>query len=532
MISGRYKVNNRGEIMPVRDRLWLAAFLTILVILMGLVGVPAPAQVAAEAAPKPAWLQDSGTDLRIAISGEVVDERGAPVDDCRFAVSMRKQFSHSRLPVVRERNRFRFWVPVGEVDWFDIAVSVRSPDGSRTARESLPLFQLRQAATEGLKLTLKPVERFVDVTVLDHGKPVPDANVTAEIGGNPFAEATTNREGVARFAVTHRDKLSQLTAWTDDFRIGGYAFYRNPPRNPSESKYTIELERCRPQVVRLLKEEDGSPAANLRFLLTVGTGEPDFQFPGRTPECEMRTNEVGEAIYRWFPDWKTHGSYIELLDPRWVKAGEQETAADGAMVVRVRKSRFDSRKRVVGQIAVTQGSPAGFYVQVRSFQGEEEGRGDDLSAFTDEHGTFAADYLPGAKYCIQVNDIRYVSDIIDLIPCDPTAEATKSPSLTVSEGHPLEITVTSGPAKTPVSHQNVLLRTYHDFSWQEGDKTEHGSGGRHWSVKTDAAGRARAFAPIGKLTGRIFSFSDEWRPEVTVDVKPDGATKLEFHREQ
>src|SRR5262249_14875489 len=148
----------------------------------------------------------------------------------------------------------------------------------------------------------------VDVTVLDHGKPVADANVTAEIAGTPFA-GTSNAEGVARFPFMNRDKLSQLTAWTDDFRIGGYSFGRNPPRNPSEGKYTIELEKCRPQVIRLLKEEDGSPAANLRFLLTVGTGQPDFQFPGTTPECEMRTNEDGEAVYRWFPDWKTHGSY-------------------------------------------------------------------------------------------------------------------------------------------------------------------------------------------------------------------------------
>lgn len=516
-----------------------AASLTVFLVVSGLSGTPAVGQVTVSESPprpKPEWLQDSGTDLRIGISGEVVDENGAPVDDCRLAVTVRTRHGLSRLNVVKDRNRFRFWVPVGEAGWFGLSVSAWSPDGIRTAREAFPQYRIRQAANEGLKLTLKPAERYVDVTVLDHGNPVSDANVTAEVAGDPFA-ATTNLEGVARFPFTQRDQLSQLTAWTHDFRIGGYSFNRKPPRNPSGDKHTIELETCRPQVFRLLKEEDGLPAANLPFLLIVGTGEPDFQYVGRTPESELRTNEAGEAVYRWFPDWKKHGSYIEILDPRWVKAGKAgpggmtalETAADGATVVRVRKSRFDSRKRVVGQIAVSEGSPGGFHVQMRSFQGEEANHSDHLEAFTDENGMFWGSYLPGATYYVYVDDARYVSNTIDLLPWDPVADVTKSPSLTVSPGQPVEITVTSGPAKTPIPYQDVSLRTQHDFSWEEGAKTQYGIGGRQWYVTTDEAGKARAFAPPGKVTGNIFN--PDWSPKTTINVKPDGVTQLDFHRE-
>ena len=260
--------------------------------------------------------------------------------------------------------------------------------------------------------------------------------------------------GVVRFPLQYRDKLSQLTAWTNDFRIGGYSFHRDPPRDPSGSRFTIELEPCRPQIIRIINDEDKAPVPNLDFVLTVGTGAPNYQFPGKTPGCEMKTNENGEAVYRWFPDWKTHGSYVELRDPRWIKVAEEETAengeeiVDGAIVVRIKKRRLTNRKRVVGQVASTDNNVAGFFVEMKAFQGEEV-----HYAFTDENGRFAADYLPGSTYCICVNDARYVSNIIDLIPYEPVGETTHAPSLTVSEGQPVEVAVTSGPAKAPVAHQ-------------------------------------------------------------------------------
>lgn len=484
---------------------------------------------------KPAWLDGAGKDLRMKVWGEVLDEAGAPVVDCKVIVRSKTNSATTDLPVVVEKNRFYCWIPVGGPDWFSIHLQAVSADGEQVASEVLAGFQLRQAAIDGLKLTLKPPERWIFVRVVSQDRPVPDAMVVADADGIP-STVKTNESGIAKFPLRIRDKLYQLTAWTNDFRIGGYSFHRDPPRDPSGNKFTIELEPCRPQVIRIINAADNVAVPDLEFVLTVGTGAPNYQFPGHTPDCQMKTNGKGEAVYRWFPDWKKHGSYIDLRDPRWIKASKEETdkgAAgpdDGAFVVQVKKSRFENRKRVTGQVAAADGNVAGFLVEMWSFQGEEDHRSDVLYAFTDERGRFTADVLPGSTYCINVNDSRYVSNIIDLMPYDPAAEETRPPSLAISEGQPVEVVITAGPDKAPVAHQWVQLETPHEFTWREEGKIQNGRGGRRWFVTTDEQGRAQTFAlPGEKLHGSIYT--PEWRANESVDVKNEGKIRLEFHRE-
>ena len=470
---------------------------------------------------KPAWLEGSGENLRIKLSGSIRDETGAPAKNCKLNATLRTQFAGANLPVLIKGNLFQVWVPVRHSGWFNVDLSAVSADGRRVApRTGLSAFELREAAIEGLELTIKPPERFLEVTVVEKGAPIRDAFVIAEVGSATFT-SKTNDSGVSRFPLMNRDKLFRLTAWTDDFKIGGYHFNRKPTRDPSGSKFTIELEKCRPQVIRIINEETKAPIPALDFVLTVGTGPPNYQFPGRTPACEMRTNDKGEAVYRWFPDWKSHRSYIEFQDPRWVKAAHAETV-DGAIVFKLKKSRFDARKRVVGRVASTATNLAGFSVEMWSFQGEEEHRSDVLYAFTDENGTFAADYLPGSTYWIFVNDARYVSKIIDLMPYDADTKKTNTPQLEVSEGQPVEVAVTSGPAHAPLAHQSIQMETPHEV--QGG-----GHGGRRWWVTTNEQGKARTFAlPGEKLDGSIFT--PEWRAHTSVDVTTGGVARLEFHR--
>jgi len=477
------------------------------------------------AAQKPDWLEGSGKELRIRLAGTVHDETGVPVNDCRIRITQRTQHSRNKILPRVVQNGFRASVPVGDVGWFFLHVVATSKDGRRVARADIAAFELRQLAIDGLNLTLRPPERSLEVTVVDNERPVAGAHVTADIGGATF-DAETNDMGIARIPLMNRDRLSQLTAWSDDFRLGGFSFHRDPPRAPTGSRFTIELERCRPQIIWVINVEDQKPVPNLEFKLTVGTGPPDFQFPGRTPDSELRTNEKGEAIYRWFPDWKQHGSYLESLDPRWIKAEREETVG-GVLVVTAKSSRFDERKRVTGQVVSPGRSVAGLFVEMWSFQGEEEHRSDVVYGFTDENGLFAANYLPGATYCINVNDARFVSDIIDLIPFDPAEDETNSPSLTLREGQLVEVHATFGPKKTPIPYQWIQLETPHRYSWLENGKEQSGQGGRRWSVTTDAEGRAHSYAlPGHELRASIYAF--ELRKEATVKVGEEGVTRLEI----
>ena len=130
---------------------------------------PALGQVAGQQsgqhlAAKPAWLKGSGKDLQIRLAGKICDETGAPALGCKLTVALRREFGSTILPVELERNRFEVWVPVSDVNWNSINLNVASPDG-RVARERLFDFQLRQAALDGLDLTIKRPERTVEIAV-------------------------------------------------------------------------------------------------------------------------------------------------------------------------------------------------------------------------------------------------------------------------------------------------------------------------------------------------------------------------------
>jgi hypothetical protein len=272
------------------------------VVLTSLFSARALAQVAESRvvetrAAKPAWLEGAGTDLRIKLAGAIRDETGAFAKDCKLTVSLRTQFGRTNLPRLIKGNLFQVWVPLGHPRWFYVDLDAASADGQRVARRQLAPFELREAAIQGLELTVKPPERFLGVTVVDKGHPIRNAFVIAQVADATFI-SKTNDSGISRFPLMNRDKLMRLTAWTNDFKIGGYSFNRKPPRDPSGSQFTIELDKCRSQLVRIIDDANKAPIPDLPFALIVGTGPPDHQYPGRTPDCEMRTTAKGEAVYQ------------------------------------------------------------------------------------------------------------------------------------------------------------------------------------------------------------------------------------------
>ena len=100
--------------------------------------------------------------------------------------------------------------------------------------------------------------------------------------------------------------MFQLSAWTDDFKVGGFVFHRDPPRDPQADKYEIKLDKCRDQLIRFT-DTDNKPVPNFDFDLIIGTGEPNYQFIQNIPislfglTTKERPSVAGSRIGRATP---------------------------------------------------------------------------------------------------------------------------------------------------------------------------------------------------------------------------------------
>ncbi len=474
------------------------------------------------------WLRGTGDELEIKLRGEVFNTDGSPATKVDVAGTINATAQTVPLEAKIDGHSFEVWVPLNRLDWHSLWLRASAVDANPAAYKILNRYELRQAAIEGVKLSLQVPQHRISVKVTDGGKPVPEASVKASLGFDIDLWTTTDTEGIAHFDLLPGQELSSLTAWTEEPRIGGFQFSRSPPRDPKANEHEIELNKCRDQKLRFIGE-DGSPVAGLRFELYVATPPPHYNYLGMPTPSELKTNEAGEAVCRWFPDWEEIYFYATPKDAGWYVEGEP-TLTDGVAIFKLKKN--GPRKRITGQVvsAGTSTSSGGFYVHFRSFQGEREHHYSDLdSAFTNADGTFAVNVLPDATYCAYVQDAKWVGKTIDVLPYDSSVDRFTEPVLEITEGQPVEIMVTSGPHKEPVANQSVHLRRDHRYSWLENGETRHGVGGPQWWATTDASGRATTQTLPGKLTASIYS--PRWRTEQSIDVIAGEPAKISLHRE-
>ncbi len=130
--------------------------------------------LAAHAAEPPVadWLRGTGKDLQLCLHGEVVDSDGRPAKDIQLTGDLNATLSREPLKQQIDGNQFKLWVSVNRPHWFSIGLSAASANGEQVAYRSLNDYQLRQAAIEGIKLTLQRPTRQVNVKVTDQGRPV------------------------------------------------------------------------------------------------------------------------------------------------------------------------------------------------------------------------------------------------------------------------------------------------------------------------------------------------------------------------
>ena len=316
------------------------------------------------------WLRGSGKDLQLCLHGEVVDSDGRPAKDFRLTGVLHSTISDEPLKPSIAGNHFKLWVNVNKWRWFSICLSAASASGNQVAYRSLNDYQLRQAAIDGIKFTLECPTREVKVKVTDQGQPVSGANVKAELEFGVELHAATAADGVAHLRLLPRQTLSRLTAWTDDRRIGGFTFDRTPIRDPDSNEQVVELSNCREQKIRFVAE-DGAPTPGVDFVLQVATPSPNFNFIGTTAGLRMTTDAAGEAVCKWLPDWKGVYYYADIQAGLWI-IDRKAKEVNGAAVFQLKKSKV--RQQIPGLVDATGASTGagGFYVEMRSFQGERE----------------------------------------------------------------------------------------------------------------------------------------------------------------
>ncbi len=472
----------------------------------------------------PHWLRGSGENLEICLKGQVFQSDGTPADEIRITGAMNSLASNRKLEPKIEGHRFEVWIPVNQEQWYSMWLKAASTDNEVAAYKQLNASELRQAAIDGIKLTLQTPSRHVVVKVIEGGQPVVDAHVKAELGFGAELRSRAGADGTCRIGLLPEQELDRLTAWTDDRRVGGFSFNRKPTRDPDANEHVIELSKCRDQTLRFI-EEDGTPVAGIDFVIQMATAPPDYNFIGTNEHSRMTTDAAGEVTYRWFPDWDKHWFYADLNTSKWYVVGDPETA-DDAVVFKLKRSA--ERKQVEGRVISIGDSDGGFYVTLRSFQGERESHSDITTAFTDTEGKFTADVLPDATYCAYALDATWVGEIIDVIPYDSKSDQAAALDLAVLEGQPVEVFVTSGPQRKPYPNLSVSFRREHRYSWIENGEVQHGVGGPQWWTTTDDSGGAMTRTLPGQLSASVYT--PLWRTEEAVEVASGETVKIQLHR--
>jgi Thioredoxin-like len=475
------------------------------------------------------WLRGSGENLQIRLHGEVLDSNGRPATDQRITCGIHGVNSESTREPTVHGNQFDIWLPVNSANPFSLWFIARSSHNHQVAYKRVNAYELRQTAIDGLRLTLQTPSLHKRFLVQEQGRPVSGATVKIELGYGIELRALSGTDGIAHFDLLADQEISQVTAWTSDFRIGGFSFGRQPTHDPNDDEFVIELTRCRDQRMRFV-DQNNSPVAGIDFNLQIATAPPNYNFLGSNENSRMQTDQSGEVLYRWFPDWKDQYFYADLITPGWVLDSNAESGPElvgDTYVFKLKRCR--KRQQVVGHVTSTTSDVGGFYVTLESFQAEQENYVDAQSTFADADGSFRVDVLPDARYCAYVTDARWVGPIIDLIPYSPSLEQTNSPELTVSEGQEVQLLATSGPQQKPIPNLTISFQREHPFQWQENGKTQNGIGGPQWSVTTNASGRASTRTLPGKLDVSVYT--PKWRTEKKVEVLADEATSFTLHRE-
>ncbi|MEM8734685.1 MAG: M56 family metallopeptidase, partial [Planctomycetota bacterium] len=466
------------------------------------------------------WYRTEGERRFLSYRMQVLNPDGSVAKD----VNVRAR-SKEELKVTKRDGYFEFDFELQPGFQPGIRALATSEDGQLIGHHAGDYDAATHDAKNGISITLKPA-REITVQVSDDDQVIADANVGIDWTGGFETFAKTNTDGEATFRIPVGAKLQRIGAWTADHRIGGYQFARKPVRDPLAPTHQVKLHPCVQRTIRVVDDSD-RPVSNLDFELHIADLE-NYNYIPLFERGTFTTNEQGEAICDWFPDWKQMHAYIDLQGAEQWSKTQDDSFKDGVLVSRLEQNAKLKRVTVSGRVQLPEGMEHSFLVKLGSFEHPEEGRYDSLHCRTDAQGYFSVDVMPGATYCAFIVDQDWVSTYWTGIAFDPKTQDSKLVELDIMKGEPVEIVATAGPNRSPLANLTLSLRQGHDFEWIENFQRQSGSLGRQWWVTTDENGKALTYANPGEISA--WASQNDWQPRVESEVIPGEVTRLEFHR--
>ncbi len=471
----------------------------------------------------PDWIRGEGEQLELRLTGHVTRRDSGSVDGAEVRVDIDYNghvFESWHLQV--EDGRFQVWLPVNKYAWYRITVNVTCPDGARCTRTILR-HQLRELVRNGLRLNVRLPTRQVTVRVEQNGEGVAGAQVRAELSGGATLRSETDADGVVVFRMFDREQLTSLTAWSDRGLIGGYQFSRKPARDPRADTHVIAMYRCRPFEIHF-SDADGQPIEGVQFHCEVATPAPEHNFLGMPDDSTQTTSQDGIATLSWFPDIEDAHCSVDITSGGWVI----ESIERSPDRLRITAKRAVERKKLTGHISGNGRFAGGFNVRLGSFQAERESGIDYVYSFSDASGRFSAEVLPDTTYAVFLEDEKWVTDAMDLIPFDSRTGKQESVELVLSEGIPVRITLTQGNDRRPIPGAWFNIDSLHEFTWVEDGEVRSGVLARSVSTWTNAQGVIETVAPEGLLETTVYLH--DWSAVQTVHVKRGHEHVISFHR--
>jgi beta-lactamase regulating signal transducer with metallopeptidase domain len=404
----------------------------------------------------------------------------------------------------------------------NMLLHARTTDSAFQATVLVQRHQLLSMSLGGIRASMEKA-KTIECKVVDNDIPVADAIVHLRTIDQLMFQARTDHVGVVKIQIPNAGLIGSIRAHTHDGRLASLNLVSERTSKKLELEHRLELFQCQKHKIRAT-DENGSPVPNLRVVLMCSDAKDSWILEDGL--FESTTDQQGEAVFEYQPKLPNGRSLIRLSSNLFF-VRDSKVKDEGMTEVSIRP--YTALQKAECHIELPDGCPEGLLVRGSSFQSAKEHMNTEFFSRVDKNGRFEVQVVPGYTYVVHIEDANWVSPAWHGVIIDPEAGVLNSPSLYVSKGIPVEISVTTGERRRPMAKQRFMVLNPHRFKWKDlvSGEIRNGMGGYSREAITDSSGRVIVMAPPGELVAHVLNGSQ--LTEVKLDVSPGQPAKMDLH---